>query len=149
VGFRALADAAVVLHFGFLVFLVVGGLLALRWRAVLWLHLASVVWSVGILTVGQRCPLTALEHWANGRAGGAPYDGGFIDRYVEGVVYPGSLTGVVRALVAVVVVGSWVAVWRQSRTGRATAPVPAPAVEATAGRQEGVKGSEAWVAAPP
>ena len=120
-----------VLHFGFLVFLVVGGLLALRRRRVLWLHVASILWSVGILTVGQRCPLTALEQWANGRAGGAPYDGGFIDRYVEGVVYPGSLTGVVRALVALMVVSSWALVWRQARVERGPAPAPVPAVEAT------------------
>ncbi len=112
-GYRALADAAVVLHFGFLVFLVIGGLLAVRWRRVLWFHLASVAWSLGIVTVGQRCPLTALERWANARAGGVAYNGGFIDRYVKGVVYPGSLTGFVRALVAVVVIGSWLLVWRR------------------------------------
>lgn len=132
-GYRTLADAAVVLHFGFLVFLVVGGVVALRWRRVVWLHVVSVVWSLGILTVGQRCPLTTVEEWANGKAGGVPYDGGFIDRYVEGVVYPGSLTGLVRALVAVVVLGSWVALWRQRRTERGLV-VSAPAVDATVGR---------------
>ncbi len=126
-GYRTLADAAVVLHFGFLVFLVLGGLAALRWRRALWLHVGTVAWSLGILTVGQTCPLTALEQWANRRAGGAPYDGGFIDRYVEGVVYPGSLTGLVRALVALVVLGSWALLWRRARTGRAKAPERSPA----------------------
>ena len=75
-GYRTVADLAVVLHFGFLVFLVVGGVVALRWRRVLWVHVGAVAWSLGILTVGQTCPLTALEQWANRRAGGAPYDGG-------------------------------------------------------------------------
>ena len=120
-GYRTLADAAVVLHFGFLVFLVLGGVVALRWRRVLWLHVGAVAWSLGILTVGQTCPLTAVEQWANRRAGGAPYDGGFIDRYVEGVVYPGSLTGLVRALVALVVLGSWALLWRRGRAGRVEA----------------------------
>jgi hypothetical protein len=106
-GYATLADAAVVAHFGFLVFLVLGGLAALRWRRLIWPHVLSVVWSVGILTVGQRCPLTALERWATARAGGPVSDEGFIDRYVEDVVYPGSLTGPVRAAVAVVVVVSW------------------------------------------
>ena len=105
--YRALADAAVVAHFGFLVFLVLGGLAAGRWRRLIWPHVFSVAWSVGILTVGQRCPLTALERWATARAGGPVSDEGFIDRYVEGVVYPGSLTGPVRAAVALVVVVSW------------------------------------------
>lgn len=115
-GYRTLADVAVVVHFSFLAFLVGGGLLALHWRRVLWFHLGAVAWSLGIVTIGQRCPLTALEQWANVRAGGAPYQGGFIDRYVKGVVYPGSLTGPVRLVVAAVVVGSWVALWR-SRAG--------------------------------
>ena len=106
-GYGTLADAAVVAHFGFLVFLVLGGLAALRWRRLIWPHVLSVAWSVGILTVGQRCPLTALERWATARAGGPVSDEGFIDRYVEDVVYPGSLTGPVRAAVAVVVVVSW------------------------------------------
>ncbi len=121
-GYRTLADLAVVLHFGFLVFLVVGGVVALRWRRVLWVHVGAVAWSLGILTVGQTCPLTAVEQWANRRAGGAPYDGGFIDRYVEGVVYPGSLTGVVRAAVAFVVLGSWAVLWRRARPGQEETP---------------------------
>lgn len=121
-GYRTLADLAVVLHFGFLIFLVVGGVVALRWRRVLWLHVGAVAWSLGILTVGQTCPLTAVEQWANRRAGGTPFDVGFIDRYVEGVVYPGSMTGVVRAAVAVVVLGTWAVLWqrRSVRPGQAS-----------------------------
>ena len=117
-GYRLLADLAVVLHFGFLVFLVVGGLVSLRWRWALWLHLAAAGWGAGIVTVGQPCPLTSLERWATGRAGGPASDGGFMDRYVEGVVYPGSLTGLVRALVVVVVLASWVLVWRSRARAR-------------------------------
>lgn len=112
-GYGTLADAAVVAHFGFLAFLVLGGLGALRWRRLIWPHVLSVVWSVGILTVGQRCPLTGLERWATARAGSPVSDEGFIDRYVEDVVYPGSLTGPVRAAVALVVVVSWVVLWRR------------------------------------
>ncbi len=122
-GYRVLADLAVALHVGFLVFLVVGGFAALRWRRLLWLHVAAVAWSAGIVTVGQPCPLTALERWATLRAGGPRIDEGFIDRYVEGVVYPGSLTGVVRAAVALVVVASWLLAWRRRPGGR-EAPGP-------------------------
>ena len=127
-GYRTLADGAVVLHFGFLAFLVVGGLVALRWRRVVWAHLAAVGWSIGILTVGQTCPLTALERWATVRAGGEATREGFIDRYVEDVVYPGSLTGPVRAAVALVVVLSWLLVWRRRETSgnRPLGPVAAP-----------------------
>ncbi len=123
-GFRVLADLAVVLHFGFLVFLVVGGWVALRWRWVLWLHVATVAWSAGIVTIGQPCPLTSLERWATMRAGGEVHAAGFIDRYVEGVVYPASLTGLVRLGVALVVVASWVLLWRRAAAGRVRAPEP-------------------------
>ena len=123
-----LADGAVVVHFAFLAFLVAGGLLALRWRWVVWAHVVAVAWSIGILTVGQQCPLTALERWATVRAGGRPAQEGFIDRYVEGVVYPGSLTGPVRAAVALVVVVSWVVLWRRRE---ASSPAPGPGVAAT------------------
>ncbi len=124
-GYRILADLAVVLHFGFLVFLVVGGVVALRWRRVLWLHVGAVAWSLGILTVGQTCPLTAVEQWANRRAGGVAYQGGFIDRYVKGVVYPSAMTGVARAVVALVVLGSWALLWRRARATEAPETSPA------------------------
>lgn len=124
VGYRTVADVAVVLHFGFLAFLVVGGFAALRWRWVLWLHLAAAAWSLGIVVVGQQCPLTALERWATVRAGGQAPERGFIDRYVEGVVYPGALTGPVRALVALVVITSWMLAWRcQMAAGKRVAHV--------------------------
>ena len=123
--YRVLADLAVALHFGFLVFLVVGGWVALRWRRLVWVHVAAAAWSAGIVTVGQSCPLTVLERWATVRAGGPRIDEGFIDRYVEGVVYPGSLAGVVRAAVALVVVASWVLVWRRRDEDR---PAAAPAL---------------------
>ena len=122
--YRLLADLAVTLHFGFLVFLVVGGLVSLRWRWALWLHIAAAAWGAAIVAVGQPCPLTSLERWATVRAGGPTYDTGFMDRYVEGVIYPGSLTGVVRALVAIVVVASWVLVWRSRARARALGVAP-------------------------
>jgi hypothetical protein len=124
--YQALADVAVVLHFGFLVFLVVGGFVALRWRALAWVHLAAVAWSIGIVTIGQRCPLTSLERWATVRAGGQAQAAGFIDRYVKGVVYPASLTGLVRVGVAVIVVASWVLLWRGRPVAREFSPTGWP-----------------------
>ncbi len=120
--YQTLADAAVVLHFGFLVFLVVGGFVALRWRALAWVHLAAVAWSIGIVTIGQRCPLTSLERWATVRAGGQAHAAGFIDRYVKGVVYPASLTGLAQVGVAVTVLASWVLLWRSRPFARESSP---------------------------
>ena len=111
--FHLLAEATVVVHAGFLVFLLIGGLLALRWRRVLWPHLAAAVWSLGIVTIGQPCPLTSLERWARRRDGQVVSSEGFIDTYVRGIVFPGQLTSVARIVLLVVVAGSWLALYRQ------------------------------------
>lgn len=42
--FRLLADLVVGLHFLFVVFVLVGGLLLLRWPALVWAHLPAAAW---------------------------------------------------------------------------------------------------------
>jgi hypothetical protein len=76
-------------HFAFLVYLPLGGFLALRWRRSIWLHVAAVTWALGSVIAHYGCPLTDIERWARSRAG-LPSLGpaGFIDHYVTGVVYP-------------------------------------------------------------
>ena len=100
------ADAVVVVHFLFLVLVATGGLLAWRWPRLLWAHLPAVAWSLLAITVGVECPLTDLERHLRGLAGDEAYSEGFIDRYVEGVVYPERYTTLLRLLVgAAIVVG--------------------------------------------
>jgi Protein of Unknown function (DUF2784) len=102
--FRLLADLVVVVHLAFILFVAAGGLLVWRWpRLVRW-HLPAVAWGIAIITIGFTCPLTPLEHYLRARSGEQGHDGGFVDRYVEGVIYPGGLTPLVRALIATVVV---------------------------------------------
>ncbi len=116
------ADAVVVAHLAYLVFVAVGGVLAWRWRALIWVHLVAVAWALGILVVGQDCPLTGLQRWAEERAG-EPVDGrGFVDRYIEGVVYPERFTTALRMLVGVLVLVGWVGYWRQQRRTGAALP---------------------------
>ena len=87
--YRLLADATVVAHAGFLAYLTVGGFLAWRWRALLWPHVATAVYGLGIVVIGWDCPLTHLENWARVRAGRETLpSSGFIDHYLTGVVYP-------------------------------------------------------------
>ncbi len=116
------ADAVVLTHLAYLVFVAIGGILAWRWRALIWAHLASVAWAVGILVIGQDCPLTELQRRAEERAG-QPADGrGFVDRYIEGVVYPERFTTALRVLVAVLVLVGWAGLWRQRRKTAAAQP---------------------------
>jgi hypothetical protein len=79
-------------HFGFVLFVVVGGLLVLRWRRVAWLHLPCALWGAGIEFSGSICPLTPLENWLRLQAGSGGYEGGFVEHYLLPVLYPGGLT---------------------------------------------------------
>lgn len=116
------ADAVVVAHLAYLAFVAIGGLLAWRWRWLVWPHLAAAAWALGILVVGQDCPLTDLQRWAERRAG-EPRDGrGFVDRYLEGVLFPERYTSVLRGLVAVLVLVGWIGLACQRRKTSATHP---------------------------
>ena len=87
-----LADLLVVLHFAFVVFVVAGGLLVLRWPRAAWLHLPAAAWGAIIEMTGWICPLTPLENWLRHRAGLDVYTGDFVGRYLLPVLYPGGLT---------------------------------------------------------
>jgi hypothetical protein len=107
--YRLLADAAMVVHFAFLVYMAVGGFLAWRWRRTIWAHLAVAAWGVLSVVTGVECPLTLAEDWARHSAGqeGLPTSG-FIDHYIEGVIYPEEYTNLARLGVAVLVLFSYV-----------------------------------------
>jgi len=89
---RLAADAVLLLHAAFLVFVVAGGLLALRWPRIAWLHLPAAAWGVLIELYGWLCPLTTLENRLRRAAGDAGYPGGFVEHYVWPLVYPPGLT---------------------------------------------------------
>lgn len=99
---------AVAAHFAFLIYLPSGGFLALRWPRTIWVHVLTVAWGVGSVVAHVPCPLTALERWARERAGmGRLSQDGFIDNYVNGVMYPQGDTGLAQALAFCAVVVSW------------------------------------------
>ena len=109
---------AVAAHMAFLIYLPLGGLLALRWRRTIGVHVVAVLWAVASVAGRLPCPLTDLERWARARAGMAPLDpGGFIDHYITGVLYPAAAAGYVQAALAAVVAASWVAYARGTRIG--------------------------------
>jgi hypothetical protein len=130
--YRILADLVVVAHFSFIAFVTVGSLLVPKWPRLLWPHLAVVAWATAIVTVGFTCPLTTLEQHLRERAGHSSYDGGFVDHYLDGVVYPGRFTALARLLVGVlIIVGYALLLLKSRRSGQSRA---APRMAATARR---------------
>ena len=89
---RLMADAVLLLHLLFVVFAVLGGLLALRWRWVPWLHLPALAWGATVEFTGWICPLTPLENLLRRAGGEAGYAGGFIEHYLLPLLYPAALT---------------------------------------------------------
>src|SRR5262249_34870562 len=90
-------------HLTFIVFVALGGLLALRWRWVPWLHLPAVGWGALLEFFGLTCPLTPLENWLRGLGGTRGYSGGFVERYVLPLVYPAALTRELQVALGVLV----------------------------------------------
>jgi hypothetical protein len=117
------ADLVVAIHFAFILFVVAGGLLVLRYPRLAWLHVPAALWGAGIELVGGICPLTPLENALRRAAGQAGYDGGFIEYYLLPVIYPAGLTptvSLVLGLGVLLVNGAiYALLWRRRRRGRA------------------------------
>ena len=123
VNYRLLADTVLLAHAAFVAFVVLGGLLALRWPRLAWLHLPAATWGAGIEFAGGICPLTPLEnHWRR-LAGEQGYAGGFFEHYVLALLYPDGLTREVQLALGILVLAINAAVyafvWRRKRTSRA------------------------------
>ncbi len=119
---RFAADAVLLLHLAFVVFVLVGGMLVLHrpvWAA---LHLPSAAWGAFVELTGTICPLTPLENALRRSAGAAGYGGGFIEHYLIPLIYPAGLTPRVQLLLGLVVlvvnVPLYALAWRRWRSAR-------------------------------
>ena len=121
--YRLAADAVLIFHGLFVLFVVTGGLLSL-WRPRLaWVHIAAALWGAGVMLSGMICPLTPLENSLRFAGGQAGYAGGFIEHYITAAIYPQGLTRSIQmALGAMVVLSNgliYAYIWsRRGRSGR-------------------------------
>ena len=88
---QVLVELVIALHFAFVVFVLLGGLLVLRHPRWAWLHMPCAIYGMLIEFVGWVCPLTPLEHWLRRQAGLETYEGGFLQHHLEPLIYPGWL----------------------------------------------------------
>jgi hypothetical protein len=84
---RILAELVLVIHFCFVLFVVFGGLLVLRWPSVLWLHLPAFIWGILVQCFFWACPFTPLENWFRRMGGESGYTGGFVEHYISAILY--------------------------------------------------------------
>ena len=99
-----LADLVLIVHLAFVVFVLCGGLLVLRWRWIAWLHMPTIAWGAFVEFSGWICPLTPLENWLRAQGGETAYRSDFIAQYLLPVLYPGDLTRDLQLLLGTVVV---------------------------------------------
>ena len=102
--YSLLADLVLVAHLVFVVFVLCGGLLVLKWRWIARLHLPAVVWGAVVEFTGWICPLTPLENWLRVQSGEAGAQDDFTTRYLLPILYPADLTRDVQLLMGTVVI---------------------------------------------
>ena len=99
-----LANLVLAAHAAFVLFVAAGGLLALRWPRAAWVHVPCALWGSWVVMAGWICPLTPLEVSLRRAAGEAGYEGGFLQHYVELLLYPPGLTREIQVALGVAAV---------------------------------------------
>jgi hypothetical protein len=106
-----LADLVLIVHLVFVIFVLSGGLLVLKWRWIARLHLPAAAWGAVVEFTGWICPLTPLENWLRVQGGEAGYEDDFTTRYLLPILYPVDLTRNIQLLLGTVVIVLNVAVY--------------------------------------
>jgi len=90
--YRLLADLVVLVHFAFVLFVILGGFLVARQRRMMPFHLAAAIWAALIEFSGWICPLTPLENRLRAKSGSHGYHSDFVGHYILPILYPEGLT---------------------------------------------------------
>lgn len=101
--FRLAADTLLVLHLAFILLVLFGGLLVLRWRPALLVHLPALAWGLAVEGLHLECPLTDWENRMRLAAGEAGYPEGFVEHYIWPLIYPAGLTPQLQWLLGAIV----------------------------------------------
>jgi hypothetical protein len=112
---RVVADVVVAVHMVFLVYMVLGGFLALRRFGLIWPHVGVIVYSFYVTLTSFTCPATTLEKWLLGLGGETPYEGSFIHQYLRGRLYPAELETAVWISCMAIAMASWAYVLMRRR----------------------------------
>lgn len=117
-----LADAVLLLHLAFVVFVVFGAFVVWRFPRLAWLHLPSAIWGAFVELAGYPCPLTPLENYLRRLSGATGFRGGFVEHYLVPAIYPEALLreGQIMLGIGVIAINiaAYVYVWRRRAAKR-------------------------------
>jgi hypothetical protein len=86
--YRLAADGVVLVHFLWIVFLIIGAFIGKKYRTVKIFHITGLCFAVIMQIFGWYCPLTYLEIWLRQKHDPSlSYSGSFIIHYIEKIVY--------------------------------------------------------------
>lgn len=102
--YRLAAEAVLLSHLAFILFALLGAVIAVRWRWIIVVHLPAAIWGFFVEITGRICPLTYLENSLRTRAGLSGYTESFIEHYLLAIIYPVGLTRDIQFILASVVV---------------------------------------------
>ncbi|MBA0914654.1 MAG: DUF2784 domain-containing protein [Nitrospira sp.] len=116
--YHLMADLILIIHLAFVLFVLFGGLLVLKWRWIAWLHLPAATWGAVVECTGWICPLTPLEHWLRSQTGGTSSPSDSLVQYLLPALYPSGLTREIQILLGMLVLGVNLAIygWLWRRT---------------------------------
>ena len=121
--YRIAADVILAIHLGFIAFVMLGGLLGLRYRWAAFVHIPAAVWGAFVEISGRICPLTTLENSLRRSAGESGYPESFVEHYLIPIIYPAGLTRSVQlafaglVIIVNVVIYGWLNYrWTKPRT---------------------------------
>lgn len=119
---RLAADFVLVLHFAFILFVIGGAFLVMRYAWLAYLHIPASTWGAFIELTGRICPLTTAENYFRRAAGDAGYATSFVEHYIVPIIYPAGLTRTTQYWLAGIVIlinvvlYAWIVMrWRKPR----------------------------------
>ncbi|MGQ1784992.1 DUF2784 domain-containing protein [Saccharicrinis sp. GN24d3] len=101
--YKVLADIIFMLHLFFIVFVVLGGILVLRWEKLVWVHIPLALWGVIVEWGNFICPLTPLENKLRELGGGTGFELSFTEQYLYPIVYIDNLNREVQLVLGLIV----------------------------------------------
>ena len=119
--FEILATLTLLLHFSFILFVIFGALLILRFKKIIYFHIPAVAWGAYIEFSHSICPLTHLENYFLKKAGKDQYSIDFIENYVFKIIYPPALNYEIQTYLGVILIFVNLVIYyyivKKSRTG--------------------------------
>ena len=102
--FEIFATLALLLHFSFILFVIFGALLILKFKKIIYLHIPAVAWGAYIELSHSICPLTHLENYFLKKAGKDQYSVDFIENYIFKIIYPPALNYEIQTYLGVILI---------------------------------------------